>query len=523
MWVKCCHIRYMVQRIVWIPFLMICFNLSAQQCGNCRSTPSVALYDLDVQVPQPALNGSDSSGWLEWLQLFWINKHLQSAIFNSNKNCIKFTQPNDAGLSKGSGEEQIIKVGITYTNLPSSGDLSRYGNYIYTGSITGSGYQYQLKIYIQASCSRKTIISIDHPFTISASSQNTIQIAQQVAAQLSTLGEKIEQFELNERKENKSLSLASASWGEPIKITPLKKTLKAGESTSFTIELKDCDGVPLSGRDILFSESSFAGFKIYGTMGGTVSPSKVTTDASGMAKATFTLKPGAKEAVINVHSPGKDVKGCESIFIGNAYINITRIYKGYVKYSFDQTDICNKENHSGVTSSISKWNISFKVDYTSMFHSKIEDESISNDGEGSGLIPDQMDGGSHTNQKTEIKRIQVASNEPVIQVITRNVSGELKDASLRFSFDMGNPYVEVNLNFLVQGSAMFRQTYLPGSTETINEYYQHSVAFFSTDPNMKYTKSETSEGIKHVISYLRSVNAECTQVIERLELQVVEQ
>lgn len=34
----------------------------AHQCGNCKITPSIALYDLDVQVTQPELKGEKTAG-----------------------------------------------------------------------------------------------------------------------------------------------------------------------------------------------------------------------------------------------------------------------------------------------------------------------------------------------------------------------------------------------------------------------------------------------------------------------------
>src|SRR5687768_15615731 len=155
----------------------------SQQCGNCKLTPSVALYDVDVQVEKPKLNGTDSTGWLEWLQLFWINKHAQASLFEKNKNCIRFTQPYDSRISGESfvnkdgvevpslvGDGDYIKVGLAYTNIPPSGNLSKFGNYITSGYIKKNGTGFVMHLEIQTSCSRKTVISSDVSFQSTASS-----------------------------------------------------------------------------------------------------------------------------------------------------------------------------------------------------------------------------------------------------------------------------------------------------------------------------------------------------------------
>jgi hypothetical protein len=81
----------------------------------------------------------------------------------------------------------------------------------------------------------------------------------------------------------------------------------------------------------------------------------------------------------------------------------------------------------------------------------------------------------------------------------------------------------VNLNFLLKGSSFFRQTYLPTGSTPVNEEFLHSVAFFGHDPNVKYQKSIEGGRIKHTLTYLRVENHECTQIVERLQLQVTEE
>ncbi len=65
----------------FIAFLLLSTLNYAQECGNCKETPSVANYDLEVRVPKPDVNNLKDNQWLEWLQLFWLNKHDTELFF----------------------------------------------------------------------------------------------------------------------------------------------------------------------------------------------------------------------------------------------------------------------------------------------------------------------------------------------------------------------------------------------------------------------------------------------------------
>lgn len=129
--------------------LLTWFSGNSQECGNCKLSPSLAQYDLDIQVPQPQLKDEKTQGWLEWLQLFWLSKHANGYLYKNNKNCIRFTQP----ASTTSGSDDIMHVGMSYANLPPQGDVSRFGNYLTTGSVRKSGNGYIMCLEVQAACS----------------------------------------------------------------------------------------------------------------------------------------------------------------------------------------------------------------------------------------------------------------------------------------------------------------------------------------------------------------------------------
>jgi len=334
----------------------VCF---AQQCGSCKQTPSLANYDLDVQVPQPQLKGEKTQGWNEWLQLFWLNKHAQAALFQNNKDCIRFTQPSDARISSESfetkegvevtplvEESQQISVGETYTNLAPSGDVSRFGNYITTGYVKKSSDGYVMHMEIQTACSRKTVAAADVPFQLSASGENSINIGQHAAAQLSPLSYKIKQFELKERQENKKAAL-DGGMEDAITIKPKKRNLVAGEQTEIEITMKDCDGEPLAKREIVFTKATLNGMPISaGTTGGTVTPSTVTTDAAGKAKAIFKMGSG-KSAIIDAYHVYQKPYGCDGVKLGSTPIGSIPI-KVEVSYVQNETKTIKRATLPGI-------------------------------------------------------------------------------------------------------------------------------------------------------------------------------
>lgn len=521
---RCCIIMF---------FLASSFDLSAQSCGNCHLTPSIAKYDLDVQVPQLSDTGELM---FQWKQLFWLGKHATADLFKANKSCVKFVQPPGAGkknvvtkdgveIAPLKDQDDIMMVGETYTNLAPAGDLSGNGNYIITGYVKQQGEGYIMHMEIQSACGRKSVAAADIPFQLSALPVQTVSIAQQAAAKLSPLVDKIKKFELEERQNDKKLSLHQ-TFGEPIRVTPLKSSLKAGESTDINIELKDCDGVPLQGREIFFTETTFEGLKIFGTMGGTVVPAKVITDANGKAKAKFTLKSGAKEAIISAHSPGNEVKGCASMFFGDAAINIRKVYYGFIKYSFDDAADCEESStsESGVSTNYHSTNNRFKVEYNASFYIDEKGQfSFSGETESSSpaTVPNIMENGAMIYKTKEIRRNKVAGNPPNEQVITKDQNGKLKSGSVRFMFDDKLPSVDVDLKFQLQGSSSFKQTYLPSANHTINEEYLHSVGLFGS--NLKYTKTAEGGKIKHTFTWMQTISGKCSHKVERMQLQVLEE
>lgn len=473
--------------LLFIVLVLINFSVQAQQCGNCKEVPKIATFGYDIKVRQPNKEDGTDSLWPEWKNLFMMAYVVSSQIANKESGCIRITLPP----SVDTGNVQLLAVGgETFVNLPSnpliSQDLSKYGNYFLTGSISNNGTSCQMRVEVYTACGRKIVATAQTNFSLLSVSGNVSNIAQQISSQLSPLAEKIKKFELAEREQSKELSLYPVSWGDPIKITPQKKILRSGESTAFTIEVKDCDGTPLAGREVFFNETTFEGFKVPGTMGGTVSPAKVITDANGIAKATFTLKAGSKEAFISAHSPGMDVKGCNSMLFGDAPINIKYTYSGFVVYTYEANSQLTSNVDDNVMNNFFTGKETTSVSYRASFYSEGSTGNISldiSDEEESGTdIPDVFGSGSYKYDKSDYWKNTVICNcagkGEVTEQKTRQTSGgNMKKSYVNFSFDEGSAKISLGLFFDMTSATSHEATRMPSQSSSSQEDFHWPVDF----------------------------------------------
>lgn len=522
-------------------------HANAQQCSNCKQTTKVATYDLDIQVPQPELKGKQTVGWLEWTRLYEISGKIKFALKQNAGNCIMFIQPNDARLSSESfttkdgtevpplkEESDQLKVGLYYTNLPPIGDVSRFGDYITTGYVKSEGDAFVMHIEIQTACERKVIAQATVPFDSLKNSEMTANVATQAAAQLSPLSEKIKKIELEERQKNKSLSLYKME-GEPMKLTPVKTTLKARESTDFTIELKDCDNVPLQGREILFTETEFGGLKVYGTMGGTVTPVKVVTDANGKATARFTLKAGAKEAIINAHSPGNNVKGCSSILFGSIPLNIRYTYSGHVKYTFSSQSRCNDQSQSDCSLETVKNEEMREINYRASFYSteeKTENSIIltGNNNEADPLeIPEVLEGGSYNFTKFYMTDHVITCESAqkgfhTIHKAISNVDGKLNHGKISFMLpenDFEGDF-ELYMDFDTEEKYSASITLQPNNSGMDKGKDTHSFIFRDYADKSFTFKAEPYNGkVRYTLSGSRTTTIPCGSNTETIKAVII--
>lgn len=421
----------------WITMVLITQVSYSQQCGNCKSTPSIAVYDLDIQVSKPA----DNNNLELWQKLFLLARYANNYLFQQNHECVRFLLPvyNDetkktylkdgVELAPLTEETEVFLVGRTVANVPAQGNLSEFGDYITTGSVIQAGNSYFMHLELQVACTRKTVTSVNVPFQLSSDSKYIEGIAHQAASKLSPLVEKIREFELKERKDRNDFALGGNERGL-IKIILGKKTLLPGETTDFTLQLKDCDGQALSGRTISFASSNDA-LKLPGTIGGIVTPAQVITDAAGKANAKFEMSPAkGQPAIINAHTLTETGKNCMDAFYGSSKVDQLRSFKIEIDYSLngmDKTAMGSREDGVVLKGGSGRtWNVEYTL--TAFYYpppTQKPDEQII-------IMPDQLSQGenveneplTHEDDKVEIESLVKKENTVDIEpLINKNGPG----------------------------------------------------------------------------------------------------
>ena len=493
----------------WYALLSLCvfsFFSQAQDCNNCKVTPKITMFDFDIKVPPPNSSDTTTNLWPEWKNLFLIASSTGSTLKKNEGNCIILTYP--PAIDTGDVQQAFVG-GETFTNLPSnpliSSDLSDYGDYLLTGTITSDGTTCKLHAEIQTSCGREVVSKADITFPLSSVIGNVSNIASQVAAQLGPLSKKLVQFEKDTRRKTPYLSLHKFE-GDPIRITPQKRTLQNGGSTTFTIELKDCDGTPLAGREVLFGDFDFEGTAQKGTRGGVVTPGKVITDGDGKATATFKLQPGASnEGLIVAHSPGENVKGCKSLFFGTAPVNIRFVYSGSVKYSFTNVGKCTETINNDCSKVVSNSEENVDISYTGVFYARTSDEEIavtSEETEDSNplAVPDVMESGEYRRKAGTlydhvITCESVQKGDHQIQKTNTFATGTIHHSLIQFNFPENDDegYFSLHLDFDVNETYSSYVT-LQGTTVGSNPTKHTVTVTTNTDDKSVKLKREVVGG-----------------------------
>lgn len=299
---------------------------ASQNCTICKYTPKVVHYDYDVRVSLP----KDTTQIQYWHHLFSFAKFTHAYLWERNKTCVRFIDP----IAINSEGNRPVKFGASTPILPLS-EPSSSTDYIITGFIQQLKVDYQLHIELQSSCNRKTVATSDVTFHSSSDPEYIKQIAEQAASRLSPLADIINNYAIKQRSEDGYTAISG--WGsKAISIVPKKYKLGVGEETEIEITLKDCDGTLLANREVDFGAGTIQGFLIKGTSGGTVSPSKVTTDGSGKAKAKFKMGNG-RSASINAHYNFHRPSGCDDAMLGSCAIGQTPVEVEVVYERYDQT------------------------------------------------------------------------------------------------------------------------------------------------------------------------------------------
>jgi len=227
--------------LVLAVFLLIMFaSLVAFSAWECEKCPrrDVALFDLDVRVPQPG--PEDSLSIADWLRLFLVTGGVHDKLFNEDpsKSCISFY---DGQL----------------------GDT----DYLVTGTVTESVAGYVVHVTLEAGVTRELVAA----GSASVDLKNISASGKQAAEGLTPLMENIREFQKKKRDENKIYAIYPK-----MEVIPKKKRIETEESTKVTIKLNDCDDFALKDRKVKLSSTL-----------GRFEPQEVIIDERGEAEATF--------------------------------------------------------------------------------------------------------------------------------------------------------------------------------------------------------------------------------------------
>ena len=283
--------------ILFIVILLACSHPAVPQGWECQDCPkrNVALFDLDVMIENPIKDNQTYSGnrqYQDWVELFMVAGGVHQVLFNEDpgKECLVYYDGQMAML--GSIDENNYTHGNNTPSLPGPAGSLAGVDYLITGSVSGEMYNNStiITVIVQASGTGETVATAVGSYNYAASG---LQNGKNVAQQLVPLMEKIRDFEKKKRDEVDMVAIGPDGKGATLKMTPAKDKVETGKSVDFTVELIDCDGVPIKNKELRLTPA-----------GGKFEPEQLTTDSDGKATAEFTAE----------NTPGGFIQGFEFDF-----------------------------------------------------------------------------------------------------------------------------------------------------------------------------------------------------------------
>ena len=326
------------KQLLFILAIAASITSNAQNC-DCLKTKQVSLLDLKFQAgPKPG--DGEHKALREHKMIEEIGRRINFPI---EAKTVEFSMNNDIIQM----EEMVLNISSSGSPSPSfsSGTCIDFFDqrgsgvvvgpqgiteYYTTGTIRKSGSEYLIHYELKASCSEKTVHAIDLSFTppslpddeaerTTAANEFSVLIAKQLVEKFGSFGEKIQTFELKEKR-NPGVVIEPAR----VKLSSPRKVVASGETIEVELVAIQCDGSPL--KNIEFVLSTQGG----GTKGGTAAPAKVTTDENGKAKFKFT-KDNTPTAVIVAKADLKTPSGCPTLVMG--HLGLGNMMKVTVHYN----------------------------------------------------------------------------------------------------------------------------------------------------------------------------------------------
>jgi hypothetical protein len=309
-------------------------DAAAKPCLLCARR-TVGAYDVQL-FPEP----TDAARTVDWMNLYLIGGFVEAALFGGD-DCTRHIDgalENAATIGNGT-----LRSGAAAPNVPPDGPIPDL-DYLFTGNVQDTGGGYSATILLETAISREIVTSATFSLAYNFSPADVQTQANAAAAAIGPLGATLGNYEQTKRDTDNTVAIGEdAAGSNGLSVITQAGDLKPGESTEVDLQLLDCDGKPLAGREIIleaFNDPDLGPFP--GPTGGTVSPSRVYTDDNGNAKATFTAgsTPGPATipaAVIYFRPPGN-----KFAFIDHTVVNLTPDVVWRVEADFLSEDTINQ-------------------------------------------------------------------------------------------------------------------------------------------------------------------------------------
>jgi hypothetical protein len=306
-----------------IPILLFVMGLihpAYSQQWECNDCPrrSVALFDIDNQVPRPLWGENNNLTFGDWIEFFFIAGGINDALMYQDPSqvCIAFDdgQMILALEALNLPEDSLVyQSGVGYGVIPPPGPV--LSNYLVYSQITGTDPGYLVTVCLETGKTREPVQSASVVFDPDKSAlENGMAAAQTLIPLMGT----IRDFERMKRNTTDNMAMRAS-----LEIHPERSSLSANSSTALNIKLTDCDGQPLPGRTVKLDVNT-----------GSLSQSSAVTDEAGEVTVMYTAGGTAGWAEIEVRHEYLLPFGVEALdAVSKTLISIDFDYSGLWEFS----------------------------------------------------------------------------------------------------------------------------------------------------------------------------------------------
>lgn len=280
-----------VQLGVLLPAIVLGLAAVAHaECDDCLP-PSVIVYNFDPSSLRPP-PGADARAGADYIMLLQASGGFANEAFTKDPkhDCLHLYGPGFNRVNRTQKAE-----GTMDALLPPPPEMPAGGDFVVDGTITGEPGAYLLTSRLVAADKRgagregtigsgSAIREVTVPF---ARPEDAIEAGNQAKRQMGVLFDVIRDYQKKLRDQDPDHMLALQARA---KAQPERTEVDLHDTTSVQVKVSDCDGTPLRNRKV---ELSVEG-------PGSISPTTVETDDSGVATVKFTAGDRPGVATVNV-------------------------------------------------------------------------------------------------------------------------------------------------------------------------------------------------------------------------------